>query len=169
MQTHYPPWLETIRQPKFLAGAAGLLLALVLALVWVVWRWGMAEDRHAMLQEQAAQGFLQAPSSTRNLRLDPRGAARSASIDGGGFPQRLDIYLAARTDLYDRFRVSLLRADGILLLHADRLTRDSNNDLRLSVNSSVLPNGQYLLRIDGYPRRGEPERFAEARLTVTGR
>ncbi len=168
MQTEYPPWLEKLRQPGVLAGAAGLLLALLLTLVWVVWRWGMAEDRYEMLQEQAAEGFLQAPSSTRTVRVDPR-ASGSITVNGGGFPQRIDLLIAARSDRYERFRVSLLRADGVLLLHADRMTRDSNSDLRLSFNTSVLPNGPYRIRIDGYPRTGEMQRFAELRMQVTGR
>lgn len=168
MQTEYPAWLERVRQPKVLAAAAGLLLALVLALIWTVWRWGMAEDRYEMLKEQAAEGFLQAPSSTRTVRVDPR-TSGSISIDGGGFPQRVDLQIAAVTRSYDRFRVSLLRDDGVLLLHADRLVRDSNNNLRLSLNTSVLPNGRYVIRVEGYARGGEMERFAETRMAVSGK
>jgi hypothetical protein len=37
-------------------------------------------------------------------------------------------------------------------------------DLRFSLNSSILPPGHYLLRIEGYGRGGRLERFAEARL-----
>ena len=169
MQTEIPPWLEKVQQPKVLAGIAGLLLALVLALLWVAWRWGMAEDRFEMLEQQAAQGFLQAPSSTRTVRVDPRGAARLVSIDSGGFPQRIDLLIAARSDRYERFRVSILRDDGVLILHADRMVRDSNNDLRLSLNTSILPDAKYLIRIEGYARNGEMERFAEARMQVAGR
>jgi hypothetical protein len=65
--------------------------------------------------------------------------------------------------------VSLLRDDGTLLLHADQMVRDSNLDLRLSVNTSMLPTGAYLLRAEGYARGGELERFGEAQLRVAGR
>ena len=65
--------------------------------------------------------------------------------------------------------MSLLRDDGTLLLHADQVVRDSNLDLRLSVNTSMLPAGAYLLRVDGYARGGKLERFGEAQLRAAGR
>jgi hypothetical protein len=60
--------------------------------------------------------------------------------------------------------VSLLRDDGTLLVHADQVVRDSNMDLRFSLNSSILPQGHYVIRVDGYGRKGQLERYAEARL-----
>jgi hypothetical protein len=65
--------------------------------------------------------------------------------------------------------VSLLREDGTFLLHADQQVRDSNLDLRLSVNSSMLPAGAYVLRVEGYARGGKLERLGEAPLRVAGR
>ncbi len=168
MQTQWAAWIEKLRQLPVLAGLAGLLLVLILALVWAVWRWGMAEDRYEMLQAQAAEGFLQAPSSTRTVRVDPR-ASGSVGIARGDFPERIDLLIAAVTTSYDRFRVSLLRDDGVLLLHADRMVRDSNNDLRLSFNTSMVPGGRYRIRVEGYARSGRLERFAEARMQVSGR
>ncbi len=58
--------------------------------------------------------------------------------------------------------MSLLREDGTLLLHADQLVRDSNQDLRLAFNTSLLPAGRYVLRVEGYGRGGKLERFGEA-------
>ena len=168
MQTQVPAWLEKLQQPKVLAGDAGLVLMLVIALMWVVWRWGIAEERFEMMEKKAAEGFLQAPSSTRTVRIDPRNG-QLVSVNSGGFPQRIDLFIAVRTDRFERFRVSLVRDDGTLVLHADRMVRDSNNDLRLSINTSILPDGKYLIRVEGYTRGGEMERFAEARMQVMGR
>ena len=168
MQTQVPAWLEKLQQPKVLAGVAGLVLMLVIALIWVVWRWGIAEERFEMMEKKAAEGFLQAPSSTRTVRIDPRNG-QLVSVNSGGFPQRIDLFIAVRTDRFERFRVSLVRDDGTLVLHADRMVRDSNNDLRLSINTSILPDGKYLIRVEGYTRNGEMERYAEARMQVMGR
>ncbi|HEU0225600.1 MAG TPA: hypothetical protein VFR29_09205 [Steroidobacteraceae bacterium] len=55
------------------------------------------------------------------------------------------------------------------MLHADRMVRDSNSDLRLSFNTSLLPAGRYRIRIEGYTRRGELEAFAETAMQVAGR
>jgi hypothetical protein len=49
------------------------------------------------------------------------------------------------------------------------MVRDSNLDLRLSVNTSMLPAGAYLLRVEGYARGGKLERFGEAQLRAAGR
>lgn len=168
MQHEVPPWLEKLQQPKALAGIGGLVLVLILVLIWIAWRWGIAEDRYELLQKQAAVGFLQAPSSTRSVRIDPR-QSRVVGVGGGDLPQRVDLMIAAVTQNYDRFRISITRDDGTLVLHADRMVRDSNSDLRLSFNTSLLPAGRYRIRIDGYTRRGELEPFEEATMQVAGK
>jgi hypothetical protein len=168
MQHEVPPWLEQLQQPKALAGIAGLILMLILVLIWMAWRWGIAEDRYEMLQQQAAEGFLQAPSSTRSVRIDPR-QSRVIGVGGGDLPQRVDLMIAAVTSSYDRFRVSITRDDGTLVIHADRMVRDSNSDLRLSFNTSLLPAGKYRIRIDGYARNGDLRPFEEATMQVMGR
>jgi hypothetical protein len=168
MQDEIPRWLEKLQQPRIVLAGSGLILLLLLALIFVYWRWGITEDRFEMLEKRAAEGFIQPPSSTRTIKVEPRNPRR-ISIDGGGLPQRIDFLINARTDRYHRFRVSLVREDGTLILHADQLLRDSNYDLRLSINSSVLPDGNYRIRIEGYPRRGELERLSEVQLQVAGR
>jgi hypothetical protein len=165
MPTEIGPWIDRLREHRLAIAAATALVALIVALVWVAWRWGVAEDRMAMLQKQADAGFLQAPSSTRTVRVDLRNPG-TVSIGGGEFPERVDFLLNARSDRYARFRVSLLREDGTLLLHAEQLVRDSNQDLRLSLNTSLLPAGRYALRVDGYGRGGGLEPFAEAALVA---
>ena len=168
MQHEYTPWIEKLQEPRTLMAGIGLLALLLLAVLFVFWRWGITRDRYEMLEKQAGLGFIQAPSSTRTVKVDPR-VARQISIDGGGLPQRIDLLINARSDHFQRFRVSLLRDDGTLLLHADRVTRDSNNDLRLSFNTSLLPNGAYRIRVEGYERGGKLVKFDEARMSVVGR
>lgn len=168
MPTEISPWINRLKEHKVVVGTVTALLVLAVALIWVGWRWGVAEDRMEMLEQQAAKGFLQAPSSTRIVRIDLR-TPRLIPIDGGGFPQRIDLLMNARTKLYSRFRVSLVRGDGTLLVHADQMVRDSNDDLRLSFNTSMLPDGPYEIRVEGYTRGGRMERFAEVAMRVSGR
>ncbi|HEX9706653.1 MAG TPA: hypothetical protein VGA24_03350 [Steroidobacteraceae bacterium] len=165
MPTEISPWVEKLKEHKVVVGTAAALLVLVIALIWVAWRWGVAEDRLEMLEEKAAAGFLQAPSSNKTVRVDLR-SPRLVAIDRGGFPQRIDLLINARTNQYSRFRVSLVREDGTLLIHADQMVRDSNYDLRLSFNTSMLPDGRYEIRVEGYARGGKRERFGEARMQV---
>jgi hypothetical protein len=165
MHTEISPWVEKLSPYRLVIAAAAAFLALAVALAWVAWRWNVAEDRMAMLQKQADAGFLQPPSSNRTVRIDLRAPA-AAAVGGNGFPERIDLLINARTDRYARFRVSLLRDDGTLVVHADQMVRDSNYDLRLSFNTSMLPAGGYLVRVEGYSRGGRIERFAEAPLRV---
>ncbi len=167
MQTEISPWIEKITPWRLHIAVGAAFLALVVALAWVGCRWGVAEERMALMQRQADAGFLQAPSSNRSLRIDLR-APRAASLGGHDFPERVDFLLNARTDRHSRFCASLLRADGTLLLRADQLVRDSNLDLKLSVNTSMLPAGSYVLRVEGYARGGKLVPFAEAPLRVAG-
>lgn len=165
MHTEISPWIEKLSPYRLVIALGAAFLVLLVALAWVAWRWSVAEDRMELMQQQAATGFLQAPSSNRLVRIDLR-APSQAGIGGGEFPERVDFLVNARTSRYARFRVTLLRDDGTLIAHADQMVRDSNMDLRLSLNSSILPAGHYVLRVEGYGRDGKLERFAEARLTA---
>jgi len=163
-----PAWVQKLQQPTVLFSGLGLVLILLLTVLWLAWRLGVAGDRYEMLEARAGEGFLQPPSSTRTIALDGRDRRR-ASVDGGGFPQRIDLLINAPSKRYALYRVSLVRADGTLVLHADRMTRDSNYDLRFSFNTSVLPNGEYRVRAEGYVRNGQLEPVVDAAIVVAGR
>jgi hypothetical protein len=167
MPTEISPWLESLQRHKTAIGIGAAIVVLAVSLAWVAWRWDIAEDRLELLDRKAEQGFLVPPSSNRRVRIDPR-APRVVTVGGEAFPERVDFYFNARTPRHSRFRMSLLREDGTLLLHADQMVRDSNYDLRLSFNSSLLAPGSYLLRVEGYARGGRLERFAEARILASG-
>ncbi|HWN06270.1 MAG TPA: hypothetical protein VNO53_03820 [Steroidobacteraceae bacterium] len=168
MHTEISPWIERIRPHRLAIGIGAGMLLLAVALAWVAWRWGVAEDRMVLMQKQAEAGFLQAPSTNRTVRIDLR-APRAVSLGGGDFPERVDFLVNARTSRYVRFRVNLQREDGTLIFRTDQMVRDSNQDLRLSLNTSMLPQGSYVLRVEGNGRGGKLEQFGEAQLRVAGR
>jgi len=167
VHTEISPWIEKLKQHRVVVGTAGTIVILAVTLIWVAWRWSVAGDRLEMLEKRAAEGFLQAPSSNRTVRIDLR-SPRVVVVGGRGFPERVDLLVNARTNQYARFRVSLVRVDGTLLVHADQMVRDSNYDLRLSFNTSMLPVGRYLIRVEGYARGGKMQRFAETNMQVVG-
>ena len=168
MIIEYPEWMAKYQKPQVLAGGAVLILVLVVALAWTAWRWNIALDRMEMMQAQAAVGFLQPPSSTQTRRIDPR-AGGITGIDAGGLASRVDLAITVNSDRFERYRIALSRDDGTALLHTERLAPDSNSDLHLGFNTSMLPEGIYRLRVEGYTRRGELERYAESRLSVVKR
>ena len=168
MNVEYPEWMGRYQKPQVLAGGAALILVLVVALAWTAWRWNIALDRMEMMEAQAAVGFLQPPSSTRTLHINPR-AGGLTGIDAGGLAKRIDVLIAVNSDRFDRFRIALSRDDGLAILHTERLAPDSNGELQLGFNTSMLPDGIYRLRIEGYTRRGELQKYAESRLSIGGR
>jgi hypothetical protein len=168
MNIENPEWMAKYQKPQVLAGAVLLILALAVALVWTAWRWNIALSRMEMMEARAAVGFIQPPSSTRALLVDPR-AGGLTGIDASGLPKRVDLAIAVIGDRYDRFRISLSRDDGTAILHTERLAPDSNGNLHLGFNTTLLPDGTYRLSIEGYTRRGVLEKYAESRLSVGGR
>ena len=168
MNVEYPEWMARYQKPQVLAAGAVLILVLVVALAWTAWRWNIALGRMEMMEAQAAVGFLQPPSSTRTLRVDPR-AGGLTGIDAGGLAKRIDLTIAVNSDRFDRYRIALSRDDGTAILHTERLAPDSNGNLHLGFNTSLLPDGIYRLRVEGYTRRGELQSFAEAKMRLMGR
>ena len=168
VQVELPDWMQKWFKPEVFLGGAGLIVVLALATLWFGWRWSIAEGRMEMMKAKADEGFLVAPSSSRTVRLDPRGGSATATVGGGDAPERIDLAINAPSDRFDRFRVSIVRDDGTLVLHADRVLRDSNLNLRISFNSSVLSPGTYKVRIEGMQRDGTLARYAEATIHSAG-
>lgn len=157
-----PPWWHDRRVAL---GAAAALVILVIACAWLAISAGIARERMAMLEARAEQGFLAPPSTTRTARVSLESGGNLKL--GGGAPERLEIRIEARSNKYNQFRVSVLRDDGTAVLHFDRLQRDTNGELRFALNSTLLPPGGYVLRIEGFTWRGETEPVGRIHMTVT--
>lgn len=143
-------WLQQRRTLVALAVVIALLFA---ALAGMTWSRGVALDRIELLEKQKADGFLAPPSTSRVAQLgDGRTAA---SLFRGSNPERVDLHIAAASLKYDLFRVAIVRGDGTWALHADRLARDSNGNLRIALNGSLLPAGRYQLQVEGFTWRGQ--------------
>jgi len=144
------PWW---RRPAAFFAAAGATVLLGIALAVVLWRWDMAVERQRVLEARAAEGFLAATSRSETVRIDPDLPGRY-SISGGG-ATRIELQIAMRSPKFNQFRIDLARADGSFVAQMNRMVRDSNGNLRLALNSSMLPPGGYELRIEGLTWRGE--------------
>jgi hypothetical protein len=145
------PWWQDRRVA---VGAALALLLLIISSLWLAVKLDIAEDRRALLERQAAEGFLRAPSSSRTARVDLDSPA-TVALGKGPLPERVELRIAARTSRFNVYRVAITRDDGVEVLHADRLQRDTNGELRLAINSSLLPEGSYTVRVEGFTWRGE--------------
>ena len=145
-------------------GAAVGLVLLAIACAWLAHRAGIAQERMALLEAQAEQGFLTPPSTSRSVRVNLE-SGRTISL-GGGTPERLEVHLDARSNRFNLFRVAIARDDGTAVLHFDRLQRDSNGEIRFALNSTLLPPGRYTIRVEGFTWRGETVPVGRIGLTV---
>jgi hypothetical protein len=146
----------------FVAAACAVLLAIALGVV--LWRWDMAVDRQRLLEAQAAEGFLAPTSDAETVKIDPELLDRY-SVGGGG-ARRIELQVAMRSLKFNQFRVNLARGDGTFVAQMNRMVRDSNGNLRLALNSSMLPPGAYELRIEGITWRGEGVPLKRVLLTL---
>ena len=49
MHTEISPWIERIKPHRLTIGIGAAMLLLAVALAWVAWRWGVAEDRMELM------------------------------------------------------------------------------------------------------------------------
>jgi hypothetical protein len=159
----HPPWV-----PASLAAA--LVLAVVLALVsFEARRSAVAGYTH--LKSQAAIGLLNAPTSTRVLRLKP--GRPEEAVPTYPIGERVAPTLAElRIDLgYTRatlFKVTIKRDDGTYYARLDNQLKDSNGDLRLAFNTGAFATGLYDVELDSVNLRGEGELAGRLRLRIDG-
>ena len=142
--------------------AAAVIVVLVLACLWLAGRASVARERMAFLEAQAEQGFLLPPTTARTVRAQ---MGSGVSL-GRGAPERVELRLEVRSNTYKVFGVSIARVDGTSVMRFDRLQRDTNNEIRFALNSTLLPPGAYIIEVEGYTWRGETEPFGRVRLGV---
>jgi hypothetical protein len=63
--------------------------------------------------------------------------------------------------------VAIGRGEGTAIAHFDRMARDSNGEIRFALNSSVLPAGDYEIRVSGFTWRGETVPLWRLQLRLT--
>jgi hypothetical protein len=146
-----PAWWQDRRVA---IGAAITLPLLVVTSLWLAIRLDIAEDRRLLLERQAEEGFLRPPSSSRTVRVDLDSGA-TVGLGGGDLPERVELRITVRSNRFNVFRIAIARDDGTEVIQVDRLQRDTNGELKLALNSSVLPAGSYTLRVEGFTWRGE--------------
>jgi hypothetical protein len=141
-------------------GLVFALLASVAGLIaYAVQANSLSKQMRAM-ERAAKETQMQAAGSTRVYRVSPvRGKPSQPTLALGWMtpPQWLDLYVDVSAGKYSQFMVTIEKIDGGLVLQLRRIARDSNRELRMSLNSSAFGPGDYLFRIDGYNWRGQTE------------
>jgi len=141
----------------------GLMFALVAAVAGVIAYGVQANSLSKQLQSlkrTTHETQMQAASSTRVYRTHlVRGKPASATLNVGWMmpPQWMDVYVDVSDGKYNQFMITIEKVDSGLVMQLRRVARDSNRELRFTLNSSAFGPGNYLVRVDGYNWRGQTE------------
>lgn len=151
--------------------AMGLALAALLALT-IAARVESHRDRAAAAaaEERARTLELRAATRVRAVRITPNPRSWSPSPDAVVHwpepPELLDLYLPVAYSEFKAFAVTVDKVDVGRVLDLQRVSVDSNRELRLTFNSSAFGPGEYRLRLQGYTWSGERVDAGWVRLRV---
>lgn len=174
----FDPDEEPAASPRTYRGGAGRIVIIVLAaamLLAIAGAISQAMKADALagqienLQREQQVLRMQAPGSVETHRLQPtRAKPQRASLSVGRPvpPQWMELHVDVSTGKYTQFQITIDESDAGRVMQMKRLTRDSNQELRLALNSSAFPPGDYLLKIDGYTWRGQLKHVGWLRLDL---
>jgi len=152
-----PPWWKTIHVLIGLGVVAALSLIAFWALLgkYVLLR-GELEDTRTLM----THGSLVQPATSSELRVSP---VRAPGIDHARIvvsraaPQLMDVHIdLGYTNKLMQFRLFVDKKDQGRALILNDLLKDSNGELRMTLNSTGLSVGIYNVRIEALPFRGSP-------------
>jgi hypothetical protein len=152
-----PPWWKTIQVLIGLCVVAALCLIAFWALLgkYVLLRGELDDTRHLM-----NQGSLVQPATSRELRVSPDrapGVDHARIVVPRAAPQLMDVHIdLGYTNKLVEFRLFVDKKDQGRALILNNLLKDSNGELRMTLNSTGLSVGIYNVRIEALPFRGTP-------------
>lgn len=164
-----PEWWQ--RRGFVVALAVALLSMLVLT---IAARVASHRDRAlaAAAAEQVKVRTVRPATQIRAVRIKPNPQSWSASPDATLAwpepPELLDLYLPVAYSDFRVFAVTVDKVDVGRMLDLQRVSVDSNRELRLSLNSSAFGPGEYRIRLQGYTWRGDRVDAGWVRLKVSG-
>ncbi len=157
----HPPWVP-------ISLAVATLLAIVLTITAYGAR-GRAEARYAQLKREAEQGYLVAPTIPKTFLIPvarPEARAQLYAIGSRAVPTLADLRLDIGYAPASAFTVVIKRDDGTFWSRIDNLLRDSNGQIRLTVNSGAFPAGVYDVDIEASNLRGETHPAGHLQLRI---
>jgi hypothetical protein len=152
-----PPWWKTVYALIGLGVVAFLSLVAFWALFgkYVLLR-GELEDTRAAMN----RGSLVQPATSREIYVAPDrapGIDRSRIVASRSAPLLMDLHIdLSYTNKQMQFRMLVDKQDQGRALVLENLLKDSNGELRMTLNSTGLAAGIYNARIEALPPRGIP-------------
>lgn len=103
---------------------------------------------------------MQPPSTVQRYKLQMVKAKPEQPTFALGWltpPELLDISIDATEGKISQFQITIDKSDGVRVMQIKRIMRDSNKEVRFSLNSSAFGPGNYLVKVEGYNYRGQTE------------
>ena len=157
LQEPEPPWWKTVHALIGLCVVTALSLIAFWALLGkYVWLRGELDDTRQLMN----QGSLVQPATSRELRVSPDrapGVDHARIVVTRAAPQLMDVHVdLGYTDKLTEFRLFVDKKDQGRALILNNLLKDSNGELRMTLNSTGLSSGIYNVRIEALPFGGSP-------------
>jgi hypothetical protein len=152
-----PPWWKTtyVLIGLCVVAALSLIAFWVLLGKYVLLRGELDDTRNVM-----NQGSLVQPATSKELHVNPdrvAGIDRARIVVTRAAPQLMDVHIdLGYTDKLVQFRLFVDKKDQGRALVLNNLLKDSNGELRVTLNSTGLAAGIYNVRIEALPFRGSP-------------
>jgi hypothetical protein len=152
-----PPWWKHV---YVLIGLIAVSVMCLLAFWVVLGKYillgGQLEDTRAQIN----QGSLIQPATEKQLQVAPDrapGIDRARIVVNRNAPQLMDVHVDLNyTNKLTQFRMFVDKKDQGRALILNNLFKDSNGELRMTLNSTGLAAGIYNVRIEALPFRGSP-------------
>lgn len=152
---------EGLNRAALIGLLATVLVAAGLAVIYGLKASALTDQLQSAKKELGAIQ-MQAPGRQQRYRIQPVKAKPEQPTVALGWltpPELLDITVDATEGKMTQFQITVDKSDGVRVMQIRRLMRDSNKELRLSLNSSAFGPGNYVVRIDAYNWRGQTEEY----------
>jgi hypothetical protein len=152
-----PPWWKSI---YLLIGLGALALVCLVAVWSLAGKYTLLQGKLEDAKHVMSQGPLVQPATEKAIYISPDhapGIDRARIKLSRAAPLLLDVHIdLGYTQKLQQFRMFVDKKDQGRALVLNNLLKDSNGELRLTLNSTGLSAGSYTVRIEALPPRGVP-------------
>ena len=152
-----PPWWKTIYVPIGL----GVVAFLSLVAFWALFgKYALLRSELEDTRASINRGSLVQPATSREMYVAPDrapGIDRSRIVVSRNAPLLMNLHIdMSYTNKQMQFRMLVDKQDQGRALILENLLKDSNGELRMTLNSTGLSAGIYNVRIEALPVHGSP-------------
>jgi hypothetical protein len=152
-----PPWWKTI----YVLIGLGVVAFLSVVAFWALFgKYALLRGELEDARASVNRGSLVQPATSREMYVAPDrapGIDRSRIVVSHSAPLLMDLHIdLSYTNKQMQFRMVVDKQDQGRALVLDNLLKDSNGELRMTLNSTGLSVGIYKARIEALPIHGSP-------------